>query len=107
MGHQLVDKDVDVEVIGEIAEFGVTMSTHGIDAIGTLDVILKVQFVKGTDEKIIRRYKAKNVSKTSFFSLTGPGDYNFEQVMRECLEDMQRQIASDAELARLIGGRTQ
>lgn len=107
MGHQLVDKDVDVEVIGEIAEFGVTMSTHGNDAIGTLDVILKVQFVKGTDAKIIRRYNAKHVSKTSFFSLTGPGDYNFEQVMRECLEDMQRQIASDAELARLLGGRTQ
>lgn len=104
MGHQLVTKDADVAMVGEIAEFGVTTSANSLtwDAIGSLDVILEVQLVKGRDVRIIRRYKAKHVSET-FFS---PRDYNFEQVMRECLEDMQRQIASDTELIRLLKGKT-
>ncbi len=105
MGHQLVYKDADVAVIGEIAEFGAKTSINLLtwDAIGSLDVILEVQLGTGTGTKIIRRYKAKHVSKT----VLGPSDVNFEQVMRACLEDMQKQMASDAELVRLIGGRTQ
>jgi len=104
MGHQIVDKDADVAVIGKVAEFGATTSINLLtwDAIGSLDVILEVQLATGTDAKIIRRYKAKHVSKT----VLGPSDVNFEQVMRGCLEDMQKQIASDAELVRLIGGKT-
>ncbi|MCJ7679590.1 MAG: YajG family lipoprotein, partial [Candidatus Aminicenantes bacterium] len=96
MGHQLVDKDADVTVIGEVAEFGATTSINLLtwDAIGSLDVILEVQLATGTGAKIIRRYKAKHVSKT----VLGPSDVNFEQVMRGCLEDMQKQMASDAKL---------
>jgi len=107
MGHQLVDKDADFVVIGEVAEFGVTTSMNFLtwDAIGSLDVILEVHLEKGTGEKIIRRYKAKHVSKK--VCCLGPLGVNFEQVMRECLEDMQRQIVSDAELARLLTGKTQ
>ena len=92
-------------MIGEVAEFDVTTSVNLLtwDAIGSLDVILEVQLATGTGAKIIRRYKAKNVSKT----VLGPSDVNFEQVMRACLEDMQRQMASDTELARMLGRRTQ
>jgi hypothetical protein len=109
MGHQLVYKDADVAVIGEVAEFGVTtpMNLSTWDAIGSLDVILEVQLVKGSDSKIIRRYKAKHVSKKGLFSTSGLSGIDFEQVMRACLEDMQRQMASDKELARLLGRRTQ
>ena len=105
MGHQLVDKDADVSMSGEVAEFGVMTSLNlsSWDAIGSLDVILEVQLATGTDAKIIRHYKAKHVSKT----VLGPSDVNFEQVMRACREDMQRQMASDAELARLLSRGTQ
>jgi Uncharacterized lipoprotein len=105
MGHHLVDKDADVAVIGKVAEFSVTTSVNLFtwDAIGSLDVILEVQRTTGTSTKIIRRYKSKNISKT----LMGPSGLNFEQVMCACLEDMQRQMASDADLARLLGWGTQ
>jgi outer membrane protein assembly factor BamE (lipoprotein component of BamABCDE complex) len=102
-GHHLVDRDPDVMVTGEIAEFGVTTSINLAtwDAIGSLDVILEVQPVTGTGAKIPRRYQAKHASGT----LLGPSKAHFERVMRTCLEDMQRQMASDAELARLLGGK--
>lgn len=105
MGHQLVYKDADVTVIGKVVEFGVTTSVNLLtwDAIGSLDVILEVQLATGTGAKIIRHYKAKNVSKT----VLGPSDVNFEQTMRACLENMQRQMTSDTELVRLFGRRTQ
>jgi hypothetical protein len=101
MGHKLSKKDADVVVIGKIAEFSVTTSVNPLtwDAIGLLDVILEVQCATGTETKITRRYKSKNVSKT----VIGPSNVNFEKVMRACLEDMQRQMASDEDLARLLG----
>jgi hypothetical protein len=104
-GHHLVDRDADVTVTGEVAEFGVTTSINLTtwNAIGSLDVILELQTVAGTGAKIIRRYQAKHVSGTPF----GPSKAHFEQVMRACLEDIQRQMASDAELARLLDRTTQ
>jgi hypothetical protein len=97
MGNHLVENEADVVVTVKVKEFGVTTSVNPStrDAIGSLDVIMDVQLATGTDSKIVRQYKAKNVSKTVF----GPSDVNFEQVMRLCLEEMQRQMASDKELA--------
>jgi hypothetical protein len=105
LGHQFASKDADVTITGEIAEFGVTTSLKlsTWDAIGSLDVIIEVQPAVETRPKIIRRYKAKHVLRMRFT----PSKANLEQVMRTCLEDMQKQMASDAELARLLGGRTQ
>ena len=104
-GHQLVDRDADVTVTGEVAEFGVTTSINLVtwDAIGSLDVFLELQTVAGTGAKITRRYQANHVSGTPF----GPSKAHFEQVMRACLEDIQRQMASDEELARLLDRTTQ
>jgi hypothetical protein len=97
MGYYLVENEADVVVTGKVTEFGVTTSVNPStrDAIGSLDVIMEVQFAIGTGPNIVRQYKAMNVSKTVF----GPSDENFEQVMRLCLEEMQRQMASDKELA--------
>jgi len=104
LGHQFASKDVDVTVTGEVAEFGVTASLNLSmwDAIGFLDVIIEVQPTVETKPKIIRRYKAKHVLKTRF----PPSEANFEQVMCKCLEEMQRQMASDMELTKLLGGIT-
>ncbi len=101
MGHRLVVNDADVAVNGKIVEFGVTTSVglSSWDAVGTLDVILEVARATEPVAKISCRYVANKVAKT----LLGPSDENFEQVMRECLEDMQKQMASDETLARLLG----
>ena len=101
-GHHLVDRNPDVVVTGEIAQFGVTTSINLAtwDAIGSLDVILEVQNVTGTGAKTTRRYQAKHASGTPL----GPSQKHFEQVMRACLEDMQRQMACDEELGDLLGG---
>jgi len=101
-GHHLVDRDPDVVVTGEIAEFGVTTSINLVtwDALGSLDVILEVQNVARTGAKNLRRYQAKHASGT----VLGPSKAHFEEVMRACLEDMQRQMACDAELGNLLGG---
>jgi hypothetical protein len=96
MGHQLVEKDADVVVLGKVEAFSVTTAVNILswNAIGSLDVILEVQDVTGTNKKIIRRYKARHVSETYL----GPSDVDFEQVMRECLEDIYKQMASDVKL---------
>ncbi|MGE5839022.1 MAG: YajG family lipoprotein [Deltaproteobacteria bacterium] len=101
-GHHLVDRDADVIITGDLAEFGVTtsISLSSWDAIGSLDITVKIDSSSTSHDLLIRRYKAKHVSKT----FLGPSKENFEQVMRACLEDMQGQIASDAELRRLLGG---
>jgi hypothetical protein len=107
MDHKLVSKDADVTITGKITKFEVTMSSNFPNYVvsGSLEVILEVQPSAGTNPKNIRRYKAKakHVS-IKFFAWNFP---EIEDVMQSCLEDMQRQIASDAELARLLGGRTQ
>jgi hypothetical protein len=105
MGHQFAEKDFDVAVSGEVSEFVVTTSLNPLtwDAIGYLDISLEVQRTTGAQLKITRRYTSRSVSKT----VTGPSDANFEQVMRACLEDMQMQMASDEELARLLGQRVE
>lgn len=101
MGQQFGNKDADIVVIGKIADFSVKTSLNLLtwDAIGLLDVTLEVHRKTGTEEKITRRYISKNVSKT----MIGPSAVNFEQVMRACLEDMKRQMATDKGLARLFG----
>ena len=99
-GHKIVDRDADFTVTGEVEEFGLTTSVNLAtwDAIGSLDVIVKVYPAPTTGESIIRRYKAKHTSRT----LLGPSKADFEQVMRACLENMQKQVASDPNLARLL-----
>ena len=102
-GHHLVDRDAEVTVTGEIVEFGVktSISVETWDANGSLDVTVKVHPSPITGETIIRRYQAKHVVKTSFGSF-GPSKEHFEKVMRACLEDMQRQMASDLDFVRLL-----
>jgi uncharacterized lipoprotein YajG len=111
MGHKLVSKDADVTITGKITKFEVTTSQNWPKYVflGSLDVILEVQPSAGTNPKNIRRYKAKakNVSTKSFAWNYSEIEDIYEQIMQACLEDMQRQIASDAELARLLGRRTQ
>jgi hypothetical protein len=99
-GHNIVDRDADLTVTGEVKEFGLTTSVNLAtwDAIGSLDVIVKLHPTPTTGESIIRRYQAKHTSKT----LLGPSKAHFEQVMCACLEDMQKQMASDPDLARLL-----
>ena len=99
-GYRIVARDADVTVTGEVAEFGVTTSINILtwDAIGYLDVILELQPAAGTGTRITRRYRAKHVART----LVGPSQTHFEEVMRSCLEDMQIQILSDQDFARLL-----
>jgi hypothetical protein len=110
MGHKLVSKDADVIITGKVSEFEVTTSSNYPDYVilGTLDVILKVQSSVGMKPSNNRRYKAKvkHVLKM-FVEFNRPEiEAKTEQVMRDCLEDMQRQIASDTELIRLLRGKT-
>lgn len=112
MQNKLVIKDADVTITGNIKDFEVTTSWHYPKCVvsGVLDVILEVKPPSGTNLKNICRYKAKieHVS-TNIFGWTGNNfkSDDYEQVMRACLEDMQRQIASDAKLAKLLDRRTQ
>ena len=103
-GYYMVNKDADVMLTVEVMEFGVTESKSVwesvFDIIGSLDVILKVDPSTTIGEPIIRRYKAKHTSN----ALLEPSREHFERVMRACIEDMQRQIASDTDLVRLING---
>jgi len=101
-GHHLVGRDADVIITGDLAEFGVTtsISLSSWDAIGSLDITVKIDSSSTSNDLLIRRYQSKNVSKT----VLGPSKEDFEQVMRACLEDMQRQMASDVELKRLFEG---
>ena len=101
-GHHLVDRDADVIITGDLAEFGVTtsISLSSWDAVGSLDITVNITSSSTPHDLLIRRYQSKHVSKT----ILGPSKEDFEQVMRACLEDMQKQMASDAELRRLLGG---
>lgn len=114
MGHKVVSKDADVTITGKIRKFEVTTSSNWPKYVflGSLDVILEVQPSAGTNAKNIRRYKAKAKRvPTKFFGWSYSDieeiEENYEQVIQACLEDMQRQMVSDAELARLLSRRTQ
>jgi hypothetical protein len=98
--HTLASRDADITVIGKVTDFSVTTSLNPLtwDALGQLDVTIEVQRRAQTDTKFIRRYLSQNVSKT----LSGPTENTFEQVMRGCLEEMQRQMAADEDLARWL-----
>jgi len=100
MGHQLVDKDADVIVTGAIAEFGVKKELNLLtaEAIGSLDVIVGAKLSEGTAEPVTHRYQAKHVAKTYYLL----SEKHFNQVIHDCLEDMQRDIASDLGLAKLL-----
>ena len=99
-GHKIVDQDGDFTLTGEVKEFGLTTSVNIAtwDAIGSLDVIVKLHPAPPSGEPIIRRYQTKHTSKT----ILGPSKEDFELVMRECLEDMQKQMVSDPDLASLL-----
>ena len=99
-GHRLVDQNPDITLTGDITEFGVTApySLSSWDAVGSLDITVKVHSSRTAGDPLIRRYQARHVSKRVF----GPSREDFEQVMRACLEDMQRQMATDPDFARLL-----
>jgi hypothetical protein len=98
-------------ITGKVSEFEVTTSSNYPEyvVLGSLDVILEVHPAVGTNPKNNRHYKAKvKHVLTMFVEFNRPEiESKTEQVMRACLEDMQRQIASDAELIRLLRGKTQ
>ena len=103
-GHHLVDRDPEVIITGDLEKFGVTtsVSLSSWDAIGSLDITVKIHSSSNPHDLLIRRYQLKHVSKT----ILGPSKKDFEQVMRACLEDMQKQMASDAELAEMLRSET-
>ncbi len=103
-GYRLVDRDPDVIITGDVAEFGVTtsVSLSSWDAIGSLDITVKIHSPLNPHDLLIRRYQLEHVSKT----FLGPSKKDFEQVVRACLEDMQKQMASDAELAERLRSKT-
>ena len=100
-GCRLVVQDPDVILTGDIAEFGVTtsLSLSSWDAIGALDIALTVHSASTLRILLIRRYRSQQASKT----FLGTSAQDFEQVMRACLEDVQRQITADAEFAKALG----
>jgi hypothetical protein len=101
-GHRLADQDASVIVTGQIAQFGVTtaISLASWDAIGSLDVTLKIHSSTTPHDPLVRRYQSTQVAKT----FMGPTKDDFEQVMRACLEDLQSQMAADTPLARWLDG---
>jgi hypothetical protein len=103
-GHHLVDRDPDVIITSDLAKFGVTtsISLSSWDAIGSLDITVKFHSSSNPHDLLMRRYQLKHVSKT----VLGPSKKDFEQVMRACLEDMQKKMASDAELAEMLRSKT-
>ena len=111
MQNKLVSKNADVTIVGKILEFEVTTSWHYPKCVVScaLGVILEVQPTAGTNLKNIFRYKAKikHVS-TNLLGWTGNNfkSDDYEQVVLACLEDMQRQIGSDAKLAKLLDRST-
>lgn len=101
-GHRLVDHDGEIVMTGDLAEFGVTtpVSLSSWDAVGSLDITVRFRSSSPPHDLLIRRYQSKHLSRT----VLGPSKEDFEQVMRACLEDMQRQMASDGELKMLLSG---
>ena len=99
-GHLLVDHDPDVIVSGDLARFEATTAVDlsSWEAVGSLEVRLKVVFPSRPRDPLTRRYQAHHVSKT----ILGPSAENFEQVLRACLQDFQRQVGSDEKLAAVL-----
>ena len=102
-GHHLVDRDADIFISGDLTELLVTtsISLSSWDAIGSLDITVKMYSSLSPHEILIRRYQAKHVSKT----FLGPSKEDFEQVICRCLEDMQKQMTSNAELEEMFQGK--
>jgi hypothetical protein len=98
-GHHLVDQDAEVTISGDLTEFGVTTDWNLAtwSAIGSLDVTLTVRSLSSPADQLVRRYQSYHVVNTFF----GPTLKDFDQVMRACLEDMQKQMASDTEFLTL------
>lgn len=98
-GHHLVDQDAEVTISGDLTEFGVRTEWNLAtwNAIGLLDVTLTVRSLSSPADQLERRYQSYQVVNTFF----GPTLKDFDQVMRTCLEDMQKQMASDTEFLKL------
>jgi hypothetical protein len=103
-GHMLVEDNQDLTVTGRVTEFNLeTPVLPSWNAVGTLDVIVKVR-VKGTSShSITRRYQARKVERTK--SVSGPSADHFEAVIAACLNDLVHQIAIDVDLMRYLGGK--
>ena len=102
-GHKRDDRDADIIVEGDLTEFAAatSISLWSWDAIGSIDITVRI-FASSTSHGIfIRHYKTKQVTKT----FLGPSREDFERVIRRCLEDIQKQIALDVELAEILYGK--
>jgi hypothetical protein len=99
-GNRLVDRDEDVFITGDISEFdaSTSLSLSSWSAIGSVNVTMKYSFSSSPQEVLIRHYRSRQESKT----ILGPSKDDFEQVMRTCLEDIQKQVATDAEFIRML-----
>lgn len=95
-----MDRGADLIIAGDLTECRVTtsLSLSSWDAIGVVDLTLKCFSSSAPDAPITRRYQSGHVSET----LLGPSKEEFEEVMRACLEDILRQMASDAEVKKLF-----
>lgn len=103
-GHALVGKEeADIFVSGEIVHFGVTTPLRlslDVDALASLDLTLRFHCAGSSRELLQRRYQSSQ--------RTGPLDTvpftaaEFQYVTTACLEDLQRQLREDAEVAALL-----
>jgi hypothetical protein len=99
-GHVVVVQGADVVVSSEAVQFGVTTPVHlsSWDAVGSLDITLTFSCASTGRALLVRRYQSTQVAKT----VRGPAADEFQQVTRACLEELQGQVAADAELIALL-----
>jgi hypothetical protein len=103
VGCEIVTENADIVVSADIAELGVSTSV-GLwtwEAVGSLDVTLKLYAPAPALDPLCRRYQSRQIVKTT----NGPGEEDFDRVVRACLEDLQRQMAADAALVQALGRR--
>lgn len=103
-GHALAaEEDAEILVSGEVVHFGVTTPLRlslDVDALASLDVILRFRCAGSSRELLQRRYQASE--------RTGPLDTvpftpaEFQYATTACLEDLQRQLRADTEVAALL-----
>jgi hypothetical protein len=92
-GYLFDTRQADFLISVLVTEMSVTTALHLTtwDAIGVLDVTIKLQGEGRPDIVNVRRLQIRHVSKT----LLGPSKNEFEEVLRKCLVDMQRQMEHD------------
>jgi hypothetical protein len=99
-GHQLVFSNADVSIACDIAAFGVSESLGAFawEGYSVLDVTLAIKADTENARTITRHFQAKHGTGVGVLFEWRVSTTPFDRILQMCLQDMQEQIANDAEL---------